>query len=408
MKLLVVGFNARPLAKAAMQAGHQIGVIDYFGDIDLLKITKNCFTVLHQKPNEILHRPLHRRPADYLYYLAEIMADEQGDFDGILLGSAFDRYPEIIEKFEAIGPKLYANKAEKFALIRDREKINKLAEKAGFVIPRIKKIIDLDGLKSEINNFKFPVVTRRDGGGGGAGIRLWYSKNDLLEHFADPEINFEREVWIQEYIDGLDASASVICMNDKVRILSINRQLIGDEKLNAPSEFAYCGNVVPLDEPTYMNNEQFMTRLITSIKSLFAELKLVGSNGIDFVIKDDKIFFMEINPRFQGSIECVQYATGENIIKLHLESFEGKLVKVNEKPKYKRYGIKGILFSNNEQSFPVIAYPESKWIVDRTQYNTILENNDPFCSIVLPVKNPQKGYSEIYTLAKKIMEMNQK
>ncbi len=43
MKLLVVGFNARPIAKSAVKAGHEIGVIDYFGDYDLLKLTKNCF-----------------------------------------------------------------------------------------------------------------------------------------------------------------------------------------------------------------------------------------------------------------------------------------------------------------------------------------------------------------------------
>ena len=81
MKLLIVGFNARPIAKSAVQAGHEIGVIDYFGDYDLLKLTKNCFSVLRQKPGELLHRPLHRRPAEYLYYLAEIISDEQGDFE---------------------------------------------------------------------------------------------------------------------------------------------------------------------------------------------------------------------------------------------------------------------------------------------------------------------------------------
>ncbi|MBN1330187.1 MAG: ATP-grasp domain-containing protein [Candidatus Heimdallarchaeota archaeon] len=407
MKLLIVGFNARPLAKAAMLAGHEVGVIDYFGDIDLLNLTKNCFTVLDQKPNEKLHRPLLRKPAEYLYYLTEIMVDEQGDFDGILLGSAFDRYPEIVEKFSLLGPKLYANEVKKFDLIRNRENINAIAKKSGFYIPIIKKIVNLIDLKKGIEDFTFPVITRRDGGGGGAGIRLWHSKKDLIEHFSVHETNFDKELWIQEYIDGIDASASVICMAEKVQLLSINRQLIGDRKLKAPSDFAYCGNVVPLDEQKYMNDKQFMRKIIKNIKCLFSELKLMGSNGIDFVLKDEKIYFMEINPRFQGSIECVQYATGLNIVSLHLDTFNGILHNLPEEPKYKRYGFKGILFSNLEKPFSVRAYPKSRWIVDRTQYYTLLEKNDPFCSIVLPVKKIQKGYAQIYTLAKKIIEMNQ-
>ena len=100
MKLLVSGFNARPFAKAAKKAGHEIGTVDYFGDMDLLKLSRNCFSVLRQKPGQTLHRPLHRIPAEYLYILSEIMSDEQGDFDGILLGSAFDRFPDLITKFD--------------------------------------------------------------------------------------------------------------------------------------------------------------------------------------------------------------------------------------------------------------------------------------------------------------------
>ncbi|MHA1220811.1 MAG: hypothetical protein ACTSQB_03680, partial [Candidatus Heimdallarchaeota archaeon] len=211
MKLLIVGFNARPIAKLAKQAGHEIGVIDYFGDMDLLKITRNCFSVLRQKPDETLHRPLNRNPADYLYYLAEIMIDEQDDFDGIVLGSAFDRYPELIRKFGEIGPKLYANEPEKFALIRTKDKINTLAKNAGFAIPKIKQIHSLNELRKNLAEYKFPVVTRRDAGGGGASIRLWKTEEDILECFDSQENPFERELWLQEYIQGIDASASVIC-----------------------------------------------------------------------------------------------------------------------------------------------------------------------------------------------------
>lgn len=403
MKLLIVGFNARPIAKSAMKAGHSIGVIDYFGDMDLLKLTRNCFSVLRQKPGKTLHRPLHRKPAEYMYILSEIMCDEQGDFDGILLGSSFDPYPEFIKAFNKLGPKVYANSPAKFELVRNKEKINILAKEAGFSIPKLKTVKDYNEVIKIAKKWGYPIVTREDGGGGGAGIRLWMNAEEIKKHFQEKED--ERIIWVQEYIKGIDASASVICSENEFRLLSLNKQLIGDKNLGAPGAFSYCGNIVPLENKII--NVKNYEQLYGKIKALFSKLNLIGTNGLDFVLKDDKFYFMEINPRFQGSLECIQYATEVNVVKAHLDSFNDNINYLNKNPKYKRASIKGILFSNSEKNFLVKKYPDTEWIVDRTHYNVLLENTDPFCSIVLPTNNIQKGQKMVYTLAKKIMKMNQ-
>ena len=57
---------------------------------------------------------------------------------------------------------------------------------------------------------------------------------------------------------------------------------------------------------------------------------------------------------------------------------------------------------------PVVKYPRSRWIVDRTHYNVLLERGDPFCSIVLPAKSAESGYNSAIKLAEKIMKVNRK
>ncbi len=406
MKLLIVGFNARPLANSAMQAGHQIGVIDYFGDYDLLKLTRNCFSVLRQKPGVLLHRPLHRRPAEYLYYLAEIMSDEQLDFDGIILGSAFDRYPDLVKKFQEIGPKVYANDYKKFALTRDKPEINKIAKKSGFEIPLLESVGNYQELLEKAKDSTFPLVTRGDGGGGGAGIRLWNELDELKKHIESKDNEQDKVIWIQEYIKGIDASATVNSLKKEVQLISVNRQLIGDKNLRAPSEFAYTGNIVPLNYEIYQEKSILEKQHFEVIKKLFQNLQLRGSNGVDFVIKDEKLYFMEVNPRFQGSIECVQLATGYNLVQLHLDAFHNKKHNLPAYPIYKQQSVKGILFSDSEQVFPVKGYPKNEWIVDRTHMDVLLEKTDPFCSIVLPCNDSEKGYQKVCDIANKIIEMN--
>jgi predicted ATP-grasp superfamily ATP-dependent carboligase len=403
MKLLIVGFNARPIAKSAQEAGHEVGVIDYFGDLDLLQLTRNCFSVLKQTPNEILHRKLQRKPADYLYILAEIMNDEQGDFDGIVLGSSFDRFPDIVESFGKLGPKLYSNTPANFVLVRDKPKINQLALDAGFAIPKVESIKDYTEAIDIANNWGYPVVTREDGGGGGAGIKLWQSKEEIESYYKEKQ---EGPIWIQEQIIGIDASASVICSDNNVGIVSINRQIIGNSRLGAPGPFSYCGNVVPLDNTTLTHANKNHKEILNRVNELITNLQLVGSNGIDFVIADNQLFFMEINPRIQGSLECIQKATDINLVKLHLDSFQ-KNLELNEiVPKYKRWGFKGILF-NNQEILKVRKYPKSSAIVDRTHHNVILEKDDPFCSVVFSARNLHDGYKKLFSLADKIIHVNE-
>ncbi|MCF2143598.1 MAG: ATP-grasp domain-containing protein [Candidatus Heimdallarchaeota archaeon] len=407
MKLLIVGFNARPIAKAAAQANYQIGIIDYFGDMDLLQLTRNCFAVLRQKAGETLHRPLHRTPAEYLFLLAETMIEEQGDFDGILIGSGFDKYPEIITKVHALGVKVYANTAEKFALCRMKKKMNELAQKAGFAIPKLLKANSISEALEIMKTVRFPIVTRTNGGGGGAGIRKWDTKSELENYLHSREELEEQTLFFQEYIQGINASATVVCSKEKTAILSLNKQLIGDKQLGAPGDFAYCGNIVPLERAMHLpaKQKEFFADLMTKIKSLFLQLKLTGINGVDFVIRGTKSYFMEVNPRFLGSLECTQIATKQNLVKIHLDAFHDTL-SVKEPPHYYRVGVKGILFSNIEKPFPVKKYPTSKWIVDRTHVGVILERGDPFCSIVLPAISATNGLEKVHTLAKRIQRLN--
>ncbi|MHA1187007.1 MAG: ATP-grasp domain-containing protein, partial [Candidatus Heimdallarchaeota archaeon] len=327
-------------------------------------------------------------------------------FDGILLGSAFDRFPDLIKKFDQLGPKLFANKPEKFALMREREKMYGLAEQAGFSIPKSNFAPSFEELIEFAKNYSYPVVTRGDGGGGGFGIRYWDNIEDLKLHFQE---NFEEEdtgYWIQEHIKGIDASSTVICSKNLVQIISVNRQLIGDKNLGSPGDFSYCGNIVPLDNKQFTQNKELQTSLLESIRALFKKIDLIGTNGIDFVIKNNKVYFMEINPRFQGSIECVQYATGYNLVKLHIDAFNNIIHDIPEIPNYKKSAIKGILFSNSEENFSVKKYPRNKWIVDRTHFDVILENNDPFCSIVMPTNSSEEGYKKMRKIAEKTLSIN--
>ena len=102
--------------------------------------------------------------------------------------------------------------------------------------------------------------------------------------------------------------------------------------------FAYCGNITPF-------HTKFKEEMVQYAKQIAIEFKLLGSNGVDFMMTDKGVQVIEINPRFQGSLDTVELSTGVNIFDAHVRSFEGELPQLRES---RCFAAKTIIFAEKE------------------------------------------------------------
>ena len=73
----------------------------------------------------------------------------------------------------------------------------------------------------------------------------------------------------------------------------------------------------------------------------------VGAVGVDFVIPDEGgPVAIEVNPRFQGTLETVEAATGENLVRLHLDACDGRLP--GARPESRQHAARRILFAERD------------------------------------------------------------
>jgi hypothetical protein len=160
----------------------------------------------------------------------------------------------------------------------------------------------------------------------------------------------------------------------EVKSFCVNEQLIGIDWLNAPSKFAYCGNIIP-----------FETELVSEICEIAAEiireLELIGSNGVDFVISNGKAVVIEVNPRFQGSIEALEIATGCNIFDCHIKACRNEHFDI-KKPE--RFGMRAVVYAKADM---VIEEDLRRWgFGDVPAIGTMIPGGEPVASVL--------GYSE--------------
>lgn len=146
------------------------------------------------------------------------------------------------------------------------------------------------------------------------GIRLWERQ---LFSTAQARINY-----LQEFIDGDCASAVYLAGPDRVHLLGVTRQLVGEAWCNA-GHFRYCGSIGPLVVSAATHD-----LLVRIGEVLTSAAGLCGLFGIDFILRDGVPWPVEVNPRYTASVEVLEYATGLCTMEWHARTFVGDAASV--------------------------------------------------------------------------------
>ncbi len=391
---LIIGFNSRPIAISAQNAGYQVAVIDFFGDLDLKTAVEDVFSVLWQRPGQPLMRQLNRPAQEYLITLAEIMLEEK-EADGIIQGSGLDDYYEgwvsISKKCPLVG-----NPPERLPILRDRRILYRLAQKCNLRAPQMEQISNPEEACEIAQDVGFPVVLRPIGGS--AGIDAY--KCDDVEKVKAVAIHIlktRNRLLVLDFIDGTPASVSLVGNGQHCRVVAVNEQLIGIKAFGAPGEFMYTGNITPLT--LHLESE-----LITSLEQLGSKLKLVGSNGFDFIVCEDELFLMELNPRLQGTLEIIERAYDINLVELHLKACFGNLP--DSPPISKRVAGKAVIYA--KVAGPMSSIPQQlqkSQVVDRSLPDVILDRGDPVCTLLTSGRSRKEVFSNLLEDSRRLSEV---
>ncbi|MFX0108191.1 MAG: ATP-grasp domain-containing protein, partial [Candidatus Hodarchaeota archaeon] len=368
----VVGFNARPLACSAKRAGAEVLVSDYWGDDDLSTCCDDWVAVLTPTPGhrqrQPLDAPLHVILVDNLVHL---LGERTPDY--IFVGSGFDDHPESLTPIETTYG-LQGNGISQFMNARNKNKLAQLCEDHRIDYPKSRKFSSIGKFIQYCKSMPYPCIVRPSTSGGGSGITL--VRNNDEARVAFQRINGEdqdKPVIAQQYVRGIDISTSVLSTGHHAITLSLQGQLIGMPSAGRNCDFVYCGNYMPLGV-----SQSVSSKLRKISESLCVELGLNGSNGVDFVLDmDQNIWLMEVNPRFQGTLEMLEVSGKCSVSSLHCDALRDNLP--STLPDFKP-SVKMILYSQKTGAVPDLSlYPNT---VDRTPPGVQVQKNDPICTII--------------------------
>lgn len=390
----MVGIDATSVSLSASRAGFEVFGVDYFGDLDLKRHCKVSSSLREQGTFFNSRDFSSKENMQDLTRIAGKIASEHA-IDGILLASGLEDYPGIVSELQDLSD-IIGNRPETMRRARDWEFLFREMRRRGISHPETEITKTLDEAKRAARDIGYPIVLKPSKGSGGIGISLVRTVEELEKKYQS---NFpgDKEMLIQEYIQGINASASIISTDTKASILCLTEQLIGDQKLGQREPFGWCGNIIPLDAPAEIVKES-----IESVKSIIEGLGVVGSNGVDFILSSTGVpYIIEVNPRFQETIECVENYLGTNIVLNHINAcLRNRLPQ--KLSGQKEYWARLVLFATKR------SYVETMF-TDETIRNipppaSIIDVGEPICSIILSGRDRSsiltEGYKKIEDLRK--------
>jgi predicted ATP-grasp superfamily ATP-dependent carboligase len=160
-----------------------------------------------------------------------------------------------------------------------------------------------------------------------------------------------RTHFLQERIEGLPCSAIFLGTSENALLLGVTQQLVGTPWLHA-SGLHYAGNVGPL-----LLDPSAQSRWLRLGQTLAARLQLRGLFGVDAIVCDEVPWPVEINPRYTASVEVLERASKNPLLRWHRDCFvshdsERDTVRIGVVTQESQVCGKAILYARGQVTFP--------------------------------------------------------
>lgn len=224
---------------------------------------------------------------------------------------------------EEIGIKFIGPSYKMIDLMGNKSKAKETMKKNKVpVVPGSDGIVkSLEECKKIAKEIKYPVILKASSGGGGKGIRIAYSEEELIKQYdivkQEAKISFNDDsLYIEKYIENprhieiqimADEHGNVVHLGERDCTIQRNNQKILEE---TPSSFI---------------DEKLRTKMGKIAVNAVKQIGYTNLGTIEFLVDKNKDFyFMEMNTRVQVEHPITEMITGIDIIKEQLKIASGE------------------------------------------------------------------------------------
>ena len=226
---------------------------------------------------------------------------------------------KLTKSLTKMGIKILGTSEENMDRAEDREKFDEALEKCGILRPKGDTIFTVEEAKNVANRLGYPVLVRPSYVLGGQGMAIAYDDQEIEEFIKEiNKIAQEHPILVDKYMLGKELEVDAICDGEDVLIPGIMEHLERAGIHSGDSISVY---------PTQTIEKRHQDKIIEYTEKIAKELNVIGVLNIQFIISNDEVYIIEVNPRSSRTVPYISKVTGLPVIDIATQVILGKKLK---------------------------------------------------------------------------------
>src|SRR6516162_117152 len=260
--------------------------------------------------------------SDKLYFEPLTLEDvlniyEQEKPDGVVVQFGGQTPLNLANGLKAAGVPIFGTQPESIETAEDRKLFAAMLDKLALRQTPSGSAVSTDEAAAIAKKVGYPVLVRPSFVLGGRAMELVYNEADLRRYMTSAiEVTPDRPVLVDRFLeDAIEVDVDCISDGDTTVIGAIMEHI---EEAGIHSGDSAC--VIP----TFSLSQKVLDEISSATKAMARELNVRGLMNVQFAVKDDDVYVLEVNPRASRTVPFVSKAIGIPLAKLAAKVMTGK------------------------------------------------------------------------------------
>ena len=218
-----------------------------------------------------------------------------------------------------MGVKILGTQSDDIDAAEDRERFDEVLEKCGIPRPAGHTVMNTEEAVAAAENLGYPVLMRPSYVLGGQNMIIAHSEKDIREYM---EIimrpGLENPVLIDKYMMGTEVEVDAICDGEDFLIPGIMEHIERAGVHSGDSISVY---------PAQNLSPRIIDTIVKYTRELARELHVIGLMNIQYVVYNNEVYVIEVNPRSSRTVPYISKVTGISMVDIATKVIFGAKLK---------------------------------------------------------------------------------
>ena len=226
----------------------------------------------------------------------------------------------LAHRLKAAGVPIMGTQPDAIDLAEDRDRFSRLLDRLGVAYPPSSTAQTVDEARSVARSLGFPLLVRPSYVLGGRGMAIVYGDDDLSTYMAAAaHVSPDHPVYLDAFLeDAIELDVDALADGDECYVGSVLEHI---EECGIHSGDSACCY------PCFSLSDAIVARVRQITRQLALAVGIVGPLNVQYAVKDEQVFVIELNPRASRTVPFSSKASGVSLARCAARVMAGEKIR---------------------------------------------------------------------------------